>query len=273
MKPSISVIISTYNSEKWLHKVLLGFSVQTFQDFEIIVADDGSGPATKEVITNTQKYFKRSIKHAWHPDNGFQKTIILNKAILLSEAEYLLFTDGDCIPRKDFVANHFKFKQKGFFLSGGYFKLPQETSLLINDEAILSNDCFRISWLINKGLKLSFKCTKLSQWTWFAVFMNWVTPTKRTWNGHNSSGFKADILAVNGFNNLMQYGGEDRELGERLFNYGLVSKQIRYYAICLHLYHERTWDKPESWQKNSKIRAFNLKHNVTFIENGINKLT
>jgi hypothetical protein len=63
--------------------------------------------------------------------------------------------------------------------------------------------------------------------------MNWVTPTKKTWNGHNSSGFKSDIVDINGFNNDMQYGGEDRELGERLFNKQIFSKQIRYAAICI----------------------------------------
>ncbi len=65
--------------------------------------------------------------------------------------------------------------------------------------------------------------------------MNWLTPTKKTFNGHNTSCFKKDLLAVNGFNEAMQYGGLDRELGERLFNYGVLAKQVRYSAACLHL--------------------------------------
>src|SRR5690606_37984274 len=103
-------------------------------------------------------------------------------------------------------------------------------------------------------------------------FMNWVTPTKRSWNGHNSSGFKSDIVAVNGFNHEMQYGGLDRELGERLFNLGLLSKQIRYSAICLHLDHARGYANPDTWAKNNAIRSYNKKHNVIKIDNGIEQL-
>jgi hypothetical protein len=102
--------------------------------------------------------------------------------------------------------------------------------------------------------------------------MNWVTPTKRSWNGHNSSGWKKDIIAVNGFNNDMQYGGEDREMGERLFNNGMLSKQIRYSAICVHLDHSRVYSSPEIWKKNNSIRAFNKKHAIIKTENGIDKV-
>ena len=100
--------------------------------------------------------------------------------------------------------------------------------------------------------------------------MNWVTPTKRSWNGHNSSGYKSDILAINGFNELLQYGGEDREMGERLFNNGLLSKQIRYTAICLHLDHSRSYVNKEEIKKNLSVRKFNKKNSVTTIESGIN---
>jgi hypothetical protein len=101
--------------------------------------------------------------------------------------------------------------------------------------------------------------------------MNFITPTKRSWNGHNSSGFKNDILAINGFNELMQYGGEDRDLGERLHNYGILSKQIRYSAICLHLEHERSYASAQVWEINNEIRKFNKKNKVTYIQNGIDK--
>jgi hypothetical protein len=101
--------------------------------------------------------------------------------------------------------------------------------------------------------------------------MNWITPTKRSWNGHNSSGFKQDILAINGFNELLEYGGEDREMGERLFNNGLLSKQIRYSAICVHLDHTRSYVNPEKVKFNSEVRKFNQKNKVTWITSGIDK--
>ena len=268
----LSIIISTYNSELWLHKVLLGFSIQTEEDFEIVIADDGSTEKTKAVIESFKDKFKYPVLHVWHEDKGFRKCRILNKAILKSNSDYLLFTDGDCIPRKDFVANHLLEKEPGYFLSGGYFKLPMSISKLISDEDILTQKCFKISWLRKNGLKLNFKISKLTNNLYFAIFMNWLSPTKRSWNGHNSSGFKTDILAINGFNELLDYGGEDREMGERLFNNGLLSKQIRYKAICIHLDHSRGYVDQEKIKYNLEVRKFNKKNNITRIESGINSI-
>lgn len=267
----LSVIITTYNSEEWLQKVLVGYSVQTEPDFEVVIADDGSTKKTKAVIDSFQNQFKFPIVHVWQEDNGFQKCKILNKAILKTNSDYLLFTDGDCIPRKDFVAQHLKHKEEGYFLSGGYFKLPMETSHEISLENIKNQDCFSIAWLIKNGVSKTFKLSKLTKITLFANFMNWLTPTKRTFNGHNTSCFKRDLIAVNGFNETMHYGGLDREVGERLFNFGILSKQIRYSAVCLHLDHKRGYANPETLEKNNAIRNFNKKHNVTFIENGLSK--
>ena len=134
----ISVIITTYNAEEWLRKVLIGFSVQTETDFEIVIADDGSTEKTKQVLDEFSSKFKYPIVHVWHPDEGFQKSKILNRAIVKSNSDYLLFTDGDCIPRKDYIAVHLKFKEPGYFLSGGYFKPPMAISQKISEEDITS---------------------------------------------------------------------------------------------------------------------------------------
>ena len=267
----VSIIITTYNAEEWLRKVLIGYSVQTESDFEIVIADDGSTSKTKDLINSFSSKFKHPIVHVWQEDNGFQKPKILNKAILASNSDYLLFTDGDCIPRKDFIATHLHYKEEGYFLSGGYFKLPMSISNAISENNIVSQECFEISWLKKQGLKFNFKLIKLTHNQFVAAFMNWLTPTKRSWNGHNSSGFKKDIIAVNGFNEVMKYGGLDRELGERMFNNGMLSKQIRYSAICLHLDHARGYFSQEEWNKNLAIRAFNRKHKIIETPNGINQ--
>ena len=265
----ISVIMSTYNSVQWLEKVLWGFSIQTITDFEIIIADDGSKAETKEKIEALRKLITVPIIHVWHEDNGFQKSKILNKAIIAATGDYLIFTDGDCIPRKDFVATHLKYSQKGYFLSGGYFKLPMTISESITKEDIFNQNCFDVNWLKYNDIISSSKTIKFKASGFLASFLNFITPTKSSWNGHNSSGWKADLVAINGFNQEMQYGGQDRELGERLFNNGVKSKQIRYSAICVHLDHARCYVNQATWDKNFAIRKSTRKNKVIKAQIGI----
>lgn len=269
MNYSIGVIISTYNSPAWLEKVLWGYSCQSVQPNEIIIADDGSGEETLQLIERFAKIMP--IKHVWHEDCGFQKSQILNKAIVASSADYLIFTDQDCIPRNDFVETHCRYAETGFFLSGGYFKLPMDISLVLTKDDVYTQRAFSLKWLKNSGLKLTFKCTKLIRNKHFTKMMNHITPRGATWNGCNSSGWRDDILKTNGFNEDMQYGGQDREFGERMFNMGIKSKQICYSAICLHLDHKRPYKTKESIAKNVVIRKNTRKTGVIKTPNGINK--
>ena len=254
MQKNISVIISTYNSVEWLKKVIWGYNTQTYRNFEMVIADDGSRQETFDLIEELKKEVFYPIIHVWHEDNGFQKSQILNKAILACTTDYIMMSDGDCIPRTDFVEQHIKFREEGYFLSGGYHKLPLELSQNISKEDIYSGKCFDVSWLKKNGMKASFKNNKVSATGLKSSILNFLTPTTPSWNGHNASGWKKDILAINGFDQRMQYGGQDRELGERLVNYGIKPKQIRYSTTCLHLDHPRGYATPESINKNKNIR-------------------
>lgn len=266
----VSIIISTYNSPIWLEKVLNGYIAQSIKSFEIIIADDGSDDETKKVINNYRDQYL-SIQHIWHEDKGFRKCEILNKAIIQANSDYLIFTDGDCIPREDFIEMHLKHREKGHFLSGGYFKLPMQLSIAIQKQDILNQNCFSLPWLKRNGLKRSFKNNKLGSYKLLTHILNLITPTKPSWNGHNSSGWKDDILAVNGFDERMKYGGEDRELGERLENSGINGKQIRYKAICVHLDHSRSYVNAEDWQRNNSIRQETKSNRAIWTKFGIKK--
>lgn len=267
----ISVIISTYNSPAWLEKVLWGYECQTYKNFEVVIADDGSAEPTRQLIERFKRDSPLEIIHVWHEDRGFQKSEILNKATLAATTDYLLYSDGDCIPRKDFVEVHAREARPGKFLSGGYFMLPMDTSEHITREDVASGRAFEKEWLYAHGLVKTFKTMKLTSRGWREKFLNFITPTKATWNGHNASGWKKDIVSVNGYNEQMQYGGQDRELGERLVNKGITGKQIRYSAVCVHLDHKRGYKTPESIQKNKSIRRETRTLHKTWTEFGIVK--
>ncbi len=131
-----SVIICFYNRIDYLRLVLAGFENQTEQNFEVIIADDGSD---KEIVNQLDKliseyHFRK--KHIWHEDKGFRKNRVLNKAILASESDYLIFIDGDCIPHSHFVEGHLSNAKKNFILTGRRVNLSQEITNQLNLELI-----------------------------------------------------------------------------------------------------------------------------------------
>ena len=267
----MSVVLSTCNQPAWLEKVLWGYEAQDTKSFELIVADDGSRKETYDMLQRVTPQLTFRVKHVWHEDKGFRKCDILNKGIQAAQTDYLLFSDGDCIPRKDFVSTHLRLRRKGRFLSGGYHKLSMDLSKDLTKDDILSGRCFDLQWMRGKGMPASFKNNKLTATGFKRWLLNTFTPTKASWNGHNASGWLNDILAVNGFDERMQYGGQDREFGERLENYGIHGMQIRYSTVCLHLDHARGYKTKESIQKNRDIRKHTRSAKVKWASLGIVK--
>lgn len=251
---ALAVVITTYNSPRWLEHVLSGYECQSDADFETVIADDGSGDETRLLIDRFVERGRLRIRHVWHEDQGFRKTEILNKALQATDADYVIFTDGDCIPRADFIAVHRAWARPGCFLSGGYLKLTTQVSEAITENDIRYQRVFDPQWLLRQGQPRSHKLLKLVRPGWLSRSLNRLTPTRATWNGMNSSAWRRDLIAVNGFDERMLYGGLDRELGERLWNHGLESRQVRYSAICVHLDHPRGYSKPEIWQRNNALR-------------------
>jgi glycosyltransferase involved in cell wall biosynthesis len=267
-----AVILSTYNAPDRLHPTLVGYAAQSCRDFELIVADDGSTGETRALIKDVSSRFSLPIKHVWQEDIGFRKCRILNQAIASTTADYLIFSDGDCIPRADFVAIHVARARPGRFLSGGYFKLSAQPSARITSEDILAGRALDPQWLIAHGMARSGKLGRLVCSPWRANVMNALTPTRPTWNGHNASGWRADMIRINGFDERMAYWAQDREFGERLENSGIHGLQIRYSAICVHLHHERPYKTDESRERNRQIRRETRQTRAHWTVHGIRKL-
>ena len=266
---SVSVVLSTYNSPDWLEKVLWGYAAQTQRPDEIVIADDGSTDETRARIDLLRRATQLNIEHVWHEDRGFRKCTILNRALEVAKGDYLIFSDGDCIPRADFVATHLAHAKPGRFLSGGHFLLPIDLSRAITREDILAGRCSDPRWLRNQGLAWKPKLIKLQARGIWADLLDWFTPTRPTWNGGNASTWKVDLLAVNGFDERMAYGGEDRELGERLLHRGLRPKQIRNRAIVVHMDHPRGYVNAAATAANRAIWDETLRTRATWTDHGL----
>jgi glycosyltransferase involved in cell wall biosynthesis len=244
---STEVIVTTYNNPTALHLALLGLEGQSTQDFRVCIADDGSGPATQAVVDQWRKRFgENRFRHVWHPDNGFAKNEILNKAISSSVADYLIFIDGDCIASPAYIQRHVDLRSLGQFVSGSLIRMPLDVNKLLTDDLITSRTIFQLNWL-----KAHDCVTRLGTWLKTASLplalanvLELISPVKKVWNGCNSAGWRADLLKVNGFDEAMKYGAEDVEMGVRLNNAGIQGRHNRYTAPLLHIEHARGYADP-----------------------------
>lgn len=268
-RAEMTVVLSTYNQPAWLEKVLLGYARQSFTDFELVIADDGSDQITRAVIERMAPAMPMPLAHVWHPDAGFRKCVILNRAIEAARSEYLVFSDGDCIPRQDFLAVHQELRAPGRFLSGGYCKLPMGASSAIDADCIARGAFTDPAWLGANGCNDAAISRKLRVHGPWARWWDVLSTARASWNGHNASAWRSDIEAVNGFDERMQYGGEDREFGERLVNNGIRGLRIRHRAVVVHLDHARGYVHDDAIARNRAIRAQTRRLRSVWTQSGL----
>jgi hypothetical protein len=186
---------------------------------------------------------------------SFRKSLILNRAIVASSGDYLLFTDGDCIPREDLIAVHRRLAQRGSYVAGGYLKLPQVVSEAVTLADIDAHRITDLSWLRAKGWRPGRRALRLSRSDRFASLFDRLTPTAADFHGNNASTWRDALYEVNGFESEMGYGGLDQALGYRLQNAGITGRQARHRAVTMHLHHDRPYKNPEVIRKNRAIMS------------------
>lgn len=224
-----ALLIATYNWTKALDLVLKTVVLQTVFPDEILIADDGSTEDTVHLIKQWRQKMSIPINHLWHEDKGFRKTIILNKAIASSKADYIIQIDGDILLEKHFIQDHIKAARKGFYIKGSRSLLSEERTA-----KIIESGKFDVK-IESRYAKNRINATR------FPLIAPVFRKDKLTSNnvkGCNFSFWKKDFVAVNGYNNDMNgWGHEDVELAGRLTNIGVKQRQLKMVAVCFHLYH------------------------------------
>lgn len=256
-----TLIISTYNWPQALELVLLSVLNQTQMPDEIIVADDGSNQVTKVLIDSFKSKFKIPLVHVWHEDDGFRKSVILNKAIAKAKGEYIIQADGDCILHPNYVEDHLCFAQKGTYLFGSRVNI-QEAYLdtLFKEKQIIFNP-------FSKGIK---KRTRALRIPFLSQFYKTSDQFSKKYRGCNTSYYKSDFIAVNGYNeDFKGWGREDSELALRFHNFGLRGRRIRYRGIVYHIYHH---EKSKSrLEINNDIELNTIKNKVVWCKHGVDQ--
>jgi glycosyltransferase involved in cell wall biosynthesis len=234
-RPQASVIVAVYKNPWFLELVLESLKRQTFRDFEVLIADDGSGPDIARLLKRVGSSCFFPIRHVWHADKGFRKTVIANKAVRQASSDYLLFIDGDTLLHHAFVGNHLRFRQKGVVLTGRRINLHQKVTKRVMLEDVRSGRYEKpVFWLpgveghqIKHGLYLpaSFHVENFVRRKYSVL-------------GCNFSMFKDDYLAINGYDErIIGRGLEDSNLYVRILLHGLKVKTLARQALQYHLYH------------------------------------
>lgn len=239
--PRASLIISFYNKIDYLKLVFAGLERQTFKDFEIVIADDGSNETIVHQIESLSREIPFPLIHLYQEDKGFRKNKILNKAIVTADSGYLIFIDGDCVPHKDFIKEHYDRREDKACLTG------RRVNLSKNITAKLSSEKVKEGWLEKNNYKLFWDSvmgeTKDAEKGFYfsnPILQKYFNKKKRGILGCNFSIHKNDMIEINGFDERYEAPsiGEDSDIQFRLELNGVKIKSMNHLAVQYHLYHK-----------------------------------
>ncbi len=90
--PLVTVVIPAYNREKFLPETIESVRTQTFQDWELIIVDDGSTDDTATIVSQLSKTDHR-IRYIWQQNS--ERAVARNRGIKESRGAYIAFLDSD----------------------------------------------------------------------------------------------------------------------------------------------------------------------------------
>ena len=234
----ISVIVTTYNRPRALEIVLHSLFQQQRLPDEILVADDGSAPATQALLTALQARSPCPLLHIWQADDGFRAAEIRNKAVAQASGDYLIFLDGDSAALADFVAQHERLAESGWWVAGN--RLLLNAALTADWEAGRCDPLHfsALTWLWQRLVGKVNRLLPLMRWSTTA---QWRKNKPTAWAGAktcNLALWRRDFMAVNGFDAQFHgWGHEDADLVVRLINHGILRKEGRFAVPIVHLWH------------------------------------
>lgn len=274
--PKCSIVISVYKDVDNLDLILESLSEQTILPNEVIISEDGNCNDVLEYVDIAiQKYCNLKIKHVFQEDIGWRKNRALNRAIVASLNEYLIFIDGDCVPYSTFIEGHLTQSQKGIVLCGKRIELGEQFSLKVKQKKLKVSQIEKnFFWYLPSLIKdkarhpedgVPFQHTSI-----IAKLVN--KRYVRHIIGCNFSCYKEDFLKINGFDEdfILPCEGEDVDPSWRFREVGVELKSCRCIANIAHLYHKKRFGQNEG-DINRAIMERNQKENIFYCKNGIQK--
>ncbi|RMH93234.1 glycosyltransferase [Lysobacter pythonis] len=228
----VSLIVTTYNWPEALARCLHSIARQRHPPFEVVVADDGSGPATTALIERMGRDFPVPLRHAWQADAGFRAARVRNLGVAHAAGDHLVFVDGDLILHPRFVADHLQLARPGGWLQGGRLNSSQaEARRLLQGGRPRFSPWMPFASHIPGEQKPKHALRNL--------------PLARLTLGRNPPVMSCnmgigrdDFERVNGFDEAYEgWGREDDDIAARLAHAGIAALRVRYAALAIHLWH------------------------------------
>jgi glycosyltransferase involved in cell wall biosynthesis len=233
----ISVIMTTYEREDALDAALRALSRQTDRRFEVVVADDGSGPGTAALLASWKPRLGVALTNVWHEHRGFRAAEIRNRAILACRGGYCIFLDGDCLVRPDFVAIHRRLAERGWFVTGNRVLLTAERTAGVLREGLEPETWGFAEWIAERrhgGVNRLAPILRLP----LGPLRKLVTGQWRAARSCNLAVWRSDLDRIDGFDaSFSGWGREDSDLIVRLLHTGLRRKDGRFATGVVHLWH------------------------------------
>jgi glycosyltransferase involved in cell wall biosynthesis len=260
-QPNCTLVASTYNWPEALELLLLSVLNQSVLPNEVIIADDGSGEDTKNLIENFKKTFPVPLVHIWQEDLKNRKSRIMNKAIAAAKYDYIVEIDGDIILNKHFIEDHLAYAQKGHYLFGSRVNIQEKLLPELFSEKNIDFNFF------SKGIK---KRSRTMRIPFLMNFAKSVDKCSKKLRGCNMSFWKEDFIKINGYNeSIVGWGMEDSEMIQRLHNIGIKGKRLKYTGIVYHIYHKE--QSRNNVPVNSEIENQTIKNKLTSVEKGVDQ--
>ena len=258
MPPSVSLVIAVYNKPDVLRFVLAACARQSWKDFDVIVADDGSGPGVEQVVVEARERWSLPLTHLWHADDGWRKNTMLNNAIRTARAEYLVFIDGDCIPGRDFLLDHWRRRAPRKVLLGRRVETSRRWSEALTLDRITGGAFEHYGWkewrdgLRGDALRIEDGIRIRPAWLRRLLLRN-----VRGMLGSNFSVAKEHLAAINGFDECYRGPGcgEDSDVQYRLSLIGITGASLRNLAIQYHVWHQLTKGSDACWERFERVKT------------------
>lgn len=256
-----ALVISTYNWPEALRSVLVSVGRQSRLPDEVLIADDGSGKETERVIENFKTTTNLPVQHIWQEDKGFRKSAVLNKAMAVTGADYIIQVDGDCILHSHFIEDHLSNMEEGNFLYGSRVNINPGA---VKEVLVMETPEFSF---FSASIKNKSRNLRIPLFQRLYGPKTHFSPKTR---GCNLSYWRKDFIAVNGYDETMEgWGREDSEFVIRLLNNKIKGKRLRYGGIVYHIYHPEK--SREFLERNSEIQKRTIAEKKVWCREGVDK--